>query len=138
FADVYTKRYTSLYGEAAIEAISFRVRVVGPAPELSLQQSEAAAPQKQKGARQVWFGDGFVEAAVYDRYALVPGDTIAGPAIVEEREATTVIPPGDSLRVDDNLNLRLAIGVAAAPRALVAPGMTLRDAIARIEGDPIS
>lgn len=138
FADVYTKRYTSLYGEAAIEAISFRVRVVGPAPELSLQQAGGAAPQKRKGARQVWFGDGFVEAAVYDRYALAPGDEIVGPAIVEEREATTVVPPGDTLRVDDNLNLRLAIGVAAAPRALVAPGMSLADAVARIEADPIS
>ncbi|HMK80331.1 MAG TPA: hydantoinase B/oxoprolinase family protein, partial [Xanthobacteraceae bacterium] len=138
FADVYTKRYTSLYGEAAIEAISFRVRVVGPAPELTLQQAVAAAPQKRKGSRQAWFGDGFVEAAVYDRYALSPGDTIAGPAIVEEREATTVVPPGDTLRVDETLNLRLTIGVAAAPRALVAPGMALADAMARIEADPIS
>ena len=32
FADVYTKRYTSLYGEAAIEAISFHVRVLGRRP----------------------------------------------------------------------------------------------------------
>ena len=43
FADVYTKRYTSLYGEAAIEAISFHVRVLGPAPELSLNQARRAA-----------------------------------------------------------------------------------------------
>jgi 5-oxoprolinase (ATP-hydrolysing) len=137
FADVYTKRYTSLYGEAAIEAISFRVRVLGPAPELSLTQANGRAREKRKGARQAWFGDGFVEATVYDRYALMPGDTIAGPAIIEEREATTVVPPGDTLRVDDNLNLRLTIGVAA-PRALVAPDMTLADAMARIESDPIS
>src|SRR5947209_6180658 len=83
FAEVYTKRYTSLYGEAAIEAISFRVRVLGPAPELSLNQAAgAAAPQKRKGSRQVWFGEGFVEASVYDRYALVPGDRIEGQALV--------------------------------------------------------
>ncbi|MGB9368077.1 MAG: hydantoinase B/oxoprolinase family protein [Xanthobacteraceae bacterium] len=138
FADVYTKRYTSLYGEAAIEAISFRVRVLGPAPELSLNQVGAAAPQKRKGSRQVWFGGGFVETSVYDRYALVPGDRIEGPAIVEEREATTIVPPGDSLRVDENLNLRLSIGVAAAPRALVAQGTPLAQAMERIESDPIA
>src|SRR4029077_14466719 len=97
-----------------------------------------AAPEKRKGARQVWFGEGFVEAAVYDCYALVPGDRLGGPAIVEEREATTIVPPGDVLRVDDTLNLRLSIGGAAAPRALVAPGMALAEAIARIEADPIS
>ena len=138
FADVYTRRYTSLYGEAAIEAISFRVRVLGPTPELSLDQAGAAAAQKQKGSRQVWFGDGFREAAVYNRYALAPSDRIEGPAIVEEREATTVVPPGDTLQVDHNLNLRLAIGVAAPPRALVAPGTPLTEAMARIESDPIS
>jgi 5-oxoprolinase (ATP-hydrolysing)/N-methylhydantoinase A len=139
FADVYTRRYTSLYGEAAIEAISFHVRVLGPVPELSMNQaSRGAAPSKLKGARQVWFGEGFVEAAVYDRYALVSGDRINGPAIVEEREATTVVPPGDRLRVDDNLNLRLSIGVSAPSQVLVAQGTPLADAMARIESDPIS
>jgi 5-oxoprolinase (ATP-hydrolysing) len=139
FADAYTRRYTSFYGEGAIEAISFRVRVLGPAPELSLDQAaDASAPQKRKGTRQVWFEGGFVETLVFDRYALLPGDSISGPAIVEEREATTVVPPGDSLRVDENLNLRVAIGVAAPPRALVTPDMSLADAIARIESDPIS
>jgi len=139
FAQVYTRRYTSLYAGATIEAISFRVRVLGPAPELALDQAGgAAAGEKRKGARHVWFGGGFVEAPVFDRYALMPGDTIPGPAIVEEREATTVVPPGDSLRVDKNLNLRLTIGVAARPQALVTQGMPLDHAIARIESDPIS
>ena len=106
---------------------------------MSLNQAGVAgAPEKRKGARQVWFGDGFVEAPVYDRYALVPGDRIEGPAIIEEREATTIVPPGDSLTVDANLNLRLAIGVAAPPQALVAQGTPLADAMARIEADPIS
>jgi hypothetical protein len=138
FAQVYTRRYTSFYGEAAIEAVSFRVRVLGPAPELSLRQAGGAGLHKQKGARQVWFGDGFVEAKVYDRYALAPGDTLEGPAIVEEREATTIVPPGDTLHVDPNLNLRLAIGSAAPPQALVTPGTPLAQAMARIESDPIS
>jgi 5-oxoprolinase (ATP-hydrolysing) len=139
FAEVYTRRYTSLYAGATIEAISFRVRVLGPAPELSLNQSTAEAPgDKRKGARQAWFGDGFVEAPVFDRYALVPGDTIPGPAIIEEREATTVVPPGDSLRIDENLNLCLSIGVSVRPRALVTPDMSLANAVARIESDPIS
>ena len=139
FAEVYTRRYTSLYAGATIEAISFRVRVLGPAPEVSLNQASGeAARDKRKGARQVWFGEGFIEAPVFDRYALVPGDVIPGPAIVEEREATTVVPPGDSLRVDENLNLRLTIAVAARPQALVTGATPLADAVAQIESDPIS
>ena len=46
-----------------------------------------------------------VMAEVLDRYALSPGDAIQGPALVEERESTTVIPPGARAVVDSMLNL---------------------------------
>lgn len=49
----------------------------------------AAGRAKQKGTRRCFFGEGFVDASVRDRYALETGDRIPGPAIVEEREATT-------------------------------------------------
>jgi 5-oxoprolinase (ATP-hydrolysing)/N-methylhydantoinase A len=140
FAEVYTRRYTSLYRGASIEALSFRVRTTGPTPALSLSHARptSSSAGKRKGSRQAWFGDGFVEAAVYDRYALESGDRIDGPAIVEERESTTVVPPGDHLVVDACLNLRLAINVAAPPEALVTPGMPLAEAMRRIEADPIT
>ena len=40
------------------------------------------------------------ETPVYDRKSLAAGQTIAGPAIIEERETTTAIPPGWSATVD--------------------------------------
>jgi 5-oxoprolinase (ATP-hydrolysing) len=46
-----------------------------------------------KGRRIAWFEGGAQDTAVWDRYALRPGDSIPGPAIIEEREATTVIGP---------------------------------------------
>jgi N-methylhydantoinase A len=55
---------------------------------------------------------GFVDCPVYDRYALRPGDAITGPAVVEERESTTVVCPGDAMHVDDRLNLVLDLAVA--------------------------
>jgi 5-oxoprolinase (ATP-hydrolysing)/N-methylhydantoinase A len=79
-----------------------------------------------------------VEAAVYDRYALEPGDRIEGPAIVEEREATTVVPPGDRLTVDAHLNLRIAVAVAAPASARVTTDTPLAQAVRRIEADPIA
>jgi hypothetical protein len=51
-----------------------------------------------------------------------PATGIGGPAILEEREATTVIPPGDRLAVDDGLNLSITIGEGQKPIALVTPG----------------
>ncbi len=139
FAAVYTARYTSLYSGATIEAISFRVRCRGPIPALSLAEPRIgdAGAGAQKGVRPAWFDGAFVDAAVYDRYRLVAGDRLVGPAIVEEREATTVVPPGDTLEVDATGNLRLTIGAVAAPAALITRDMTLAEAVARIEADPI-
>ena len=50
-----------------------------------------------------------------------PATTLAGPAIVEEREATTVVPPGDRLEVDAHGNLRIARRRAPPSLAPVAP-----------------
>jgi N-methylhydantoinase A/oxoprolinase/acetone carboxylase beta subunit len=40
-----------------------------------------------------------VETAVYDRYALRPGDAVVGPAVFEETESTLVVGPGGRARV---------------------------------------
>jgi N-methylhydantoinase A len=55
---------------------------------------------------------GLVDAVVIDRYAMRPGDTVHGPALVEERESTTVVLPGDALRLSVHGNLIIDIGAA--------------------------
>ena len=49
------------------------------------------------------------DVVVYDRYRLGPGATFTGPAIVEERESTTVIGPGAAVSVDNEGNLTVEI-----------------------------
>src|SRR5581483_10739512 len=63
---------------------------------------ERAAPglAPQAAAR-----DGYMDAAVFDRYALQPGMELAGPAIVEERESTLIIGAHGRARVDERLNI---------------------------------
>ena len=46
-----------------------------------------------------------MDTPVYDRYRLSPGIELLGPAIVEERESTTVLPPGTVATVDEWANL---------------------------------
>ena len=56
----------------------------------------------------VWFdAEAPVSTAVYERSALAAGTTLAGPAIVTQLDATTVVPPGTRVTVDDALNLLL-------------------------------
>ncbi len=137
FEAAYTARYAALQPDAMVEAVNLRVTATGPAPALALGGQQAQAAAACKGERQAWFGDGFQLAAVFDRYALTEGSEIAGPAIIEEREATTIVAPGDTLRVDAAGNLRVAIG-AASSMALVQPGMSHAQARAAIEADPIA
>jgi 5-oxoprolinase (ATP-hydrolysing)/N-methylhydantoinase A len=137
FAAAYTARYAALQGGAWIEAVNFRVTVTGPTPGLQLSNPDGTGSTARKGERQAWFDDRFHPAAVYDRYALKDGDVVLGPAIIEEREATTVVAPGDTLRVDAAGNLRIAIG-AASTVALVQPQMSHAEARAAIEADPIA
>jgi N-methylhydantoinase A len=51
-----------------------------------------------------------VDTPVYDRYALPPGFACSGPAIVEERESTLVVRPGDEALVLDDLSVRVEVG----------------------------
>lgn len=139
FATAYTARYTSVYEGVGVMAVSFRVRCRGPLPRLSLTEAGARpAGSALKGSRAAWFDGGFVDTPVYDRYALASGARIAGPAIIEEREATTIIPPGDSVTVDASGTLAIAIGLAAAPAARVTATTPIAEAAALIEADPVS
>jgi N-methylhydantoinase A len=85
---------------AARKAINIR-----PLWSAALEPVLAKAIQK-RGTREVLFeGEGLLPCAVYDRYALVPGTTFDGPALVEERESTCCIGPGARISVDEFLNL---------------------------------
>ena len=46
---------------------------------------------------------------MYDRAALRPGHALAGPVIVEQLDSTTILHPGDQLRVDDARNLIITV-----------------------------
>ena len=61
----------------------------------------------RRGERPVFFeaAGGYVATPVYDRYRLAPDAAFEGPAVVEERESTAVVPPGAKARVDEELNL---------------------------------
>jgi N-methylhydantoinase A len=111
--DAFERAYETQYGriepEMAVEIVSWRVIVSGPRPEVDLVAAKSVDVNgdADKGERQVYFGPetGFVNARVYDRYHLVPGSSFEGPAIVEERESTTIVPPNASACIDATLNL---------------------------------
>jgi N-methylhydantoinase A len=65
--------------------------------------------------REVCFGGIFQSTKFYRREKLVPGDVIAGPAMVTEYTAATLLPPGSLARVDTLGNLIIDAGEEARP-----------------------
>ena len=55
--------------------------------------------------------DGEVEATIYDRSRLGAGAGVAGPAIIEEIDSSTVVPPGARVRVDEYGNLHIEVRI---------------------------
>ncbi|MDF1790540.1 MAG: hydantoinase B/oxoprolinase family protein [Thalassobaculaceae bacterium] len=140
FTAEYQKRYTHLYDDAEIEVLNWRVVCTATAPELSSQLAGGdAGATALKGHRTAWVPEraAVAEVPVYDRYALKPGETVEGPAIIEEREATTIVPDACTVSIDTHFNLRLALADVTADRVLVGADTALDDAIARIESDPV-
>jgi len=106
FERAYREHYHTVNADVPVEVLTWRVSVAGPAEALEMR-FEAVAGARKKGERPVYFGPalGALPTAVYDRYALVPGDRLAGPAVIEERESTTVVDPGTEVTVDAHGNL---------------------------------
>jgi N-methylhydantoinase A len=99
FAAAYVRAHGRSGPDVPIEAISWRVLSRGPDPALRLVAALAEDGDARKGTRDVFFGDGYVPTPIYDRYRMGPGATVDGPAIVEERESTTVVGPDATARV---------------------------------------
>jgi N-methylhydantoinase A len=72
------------------------------------RRSTADEPPPRKSTRKAYFPEaGYIDTTVYDRDALGPGSRFTGPAIVEERESTTVVGPGATVTVDAHRSLVL-------------------------------
>jgi N-methylhydantoinase A len=114
--DRFDARHAQIHGHAArerpVEVVSYRLRVrVGVPKYQPPAQAAPASPRAPaaavKGRRAISLAAVTVDATVYERDRLDIGASVAGPAIVEQFDATTVIPPGWRGRVDGHRNLIL-------------------------------
>ena len=120
FAQTYARVFGQSFSDKPVEIVAWKVEIQGPVPgqdaACRLRPSGRGTGSALKGRRQAWFADGpgFVDTPVYDRYALVAGDRIAGPALVEEDESTCVLAPGDHGQIDGQGHLVIDIAGGGA------------------------
>jgi N-methylhydantoinase A len=95
-----------------VELVNLRVIAIGqiPKPHLPEITHVTSLADAHKGWRSVWFrGSGFVEAAIYERGKLPVGVSFEGPAVVEQPDTTTVMPPGTLCTPDKYGNLVIKV-----------------------------
>ena len=94
--------------DRCIEIVNCRLEAVGQTPKPPMENDRSVA-DKLMTTRYVHFGtnSGWQEAAVYERRSLSTGETIKGPAIIEEMSSTTIVPPNYKVMTDTVGNLTL-------------------------------
>ncbi|MEC7762985.1 MAG: hydantoinase/oxoprolinase family protein [Pseudomonadota bacterium] len=105
-----------LYGFIAegeeIQMVTYRMQATGRVEKAQFAAQPDAGPDASAaitGSRDVWMPEagGFVDTPLYDRALLKAGNRFTGPAIVDQLDTTTIVPPGVAAHVDPYLNLIL-------------------------------
>ncbi|SMO83684.1 hydantoinase/oxoprolinase family protein [Halorubrum cibi] len=113
--EAFAAAHDAAYGYRVDEPVELvNCRATATVPRSAPSIGYDAAGDARKGTREAVFGevgetaanddggtadDGVRDTAVYDRGRLPPGETLAGPAVVEGDESTAVVPPGWDVRV---------------------------------------
>jgi N-methylhydantoinase A/oxoprolinase/acetone carboxylase beta subunit len=129
-------RHEQVYGFALphrpVELVTVRAVHAAALPPVTVGAALPAGPPADPVARRTAYfeeGGAYEPTPIYRRSALVRDQAIVGPAIVEQPDTTTVVYPGQTLRVDGAGTLIVA-GAAAGPTGpAAAPAARLREAI---------
>lgn len=118
FLERFRKGHTQEYGYAipgrVVQIVNCRTEAIGRVPKAELKlidDRKGTASDARIAMREVYFGEhvGWVPTAIYARAALPLGESIAGPAIIEEMSSTTVVLPQHSFKVDPLGNIIIRV-----------------------------
>lgn len=111
FHQAHAQRYGASDETAPVECVALRLRAAGERarpPLVPAPLGPAEASPARIDSALVWFDDRApIETALYAREELRPGMVLAGPAVVVQLDATTLIPPGWHAAVDGWSNLMI-------------------------------
>ncbi len=114
FFEVHDRNYGFYNPDDPVEIVNIRLTARGvlPKPQPAAAESRSVDGPGAVAARPVWFAaDAAVDSQVFDRTALQPGQTIPGPAVIDQLDATVLVFPGDTARVDEQRNLIMELAL---------------------------
>ncbi|HEY8766512.1 MAG TPA: hydantoinase/oxoprolinase family protein [Dehalococcoidia bacterium] len=110
FNDLHQQVYGTSAPDETPEVVNVRVMSLGEVPTLELPRVPAGDKSPEAalvGTRKTRFEEhkDYVDTAVYRRDALLAGNEIEGPAVIQQLDSTTVVLPGQTVVVDEFGNL---------------------------------
>jgi N-methylhydantoinase A/oxoprolinase/acetone carboxylase beta subunit len=132
FHDAHEREYSRRFDGSDLEIPNVRVRGVGLMPALrmpEIESSETVAPEALRSERPAWFRIDSelreVSTRYYSRDALRAGNRIDGPAVINQYDSTTVVPPGLVAEIDAFGNIVIWIDESLRPQTVDAAGATV-------------
>ncbi|MCR3721927.1 MULTISPECIES: hydantoinase/oxoprolinase family protein [Prauserella salsuginis group] len=117
FHEQHEREYSFRRDDTPVELYQLLLRATGTTPKPSFPRRDKVEqdPPEPIAHRRTYFEEceGRVDTPVYDREQLVAGTRIPGPAVVEQLDSTTVIPPGTPAVIDEWLNIRIHVSEAS-------------------------
>ena len=99
FHEAHEARFGFAIPGEIIEIVTYTVTAIAPTPKPEpVLIGTAGTPPEPKARRPVRFVDGVHDVPVYERATLRSGQTILGPALIEEDASVTVVESGHRLR----------------------------------------
>jgi N-methylhydantoinase A/oxoprolinase/acetone carboxylase beta subunit/N-methylhydantoinase B/oxoprolinase/acetone carboxylase alpha subunit len=109
FHEAHEEAYGYRMPDEQVQLVTARVIAEGT-PVLPAPPGEWEQERRDEDTRRIVVDGSQVDARVVSRGALAPGDTVDGPALVEQSDTTTLLAPGDHATIDDHHNLIITAG----------------------------
>ena len=112
FMGMYAQRYGHADPRGKLELVTLRVVMDGlvEKPLLEGFRPKATRPSAPTMIRQTYFDEtGWVDCPIYQRDPLCVAEEFTGPAIIVETGSTTIVSPGDKVKIDDYGNIVIEV-----------------------------
>ena len=118
-ADGYHTTHMATYGyemrDQPIQSVYLGATALSEAPEVLIRPYAGGGDGTARATRRVLAATGqWTDALIVNRDTLAPGETLDGPAVIEEADSTTWVPPGFGATVHESQCLIIARGDAEA------------------------
>jgi N-methylhydantoinase A len=112
FHSEHEREFSYRRDDAPVELYRLQLVATGATEDVRLPEHEAdpdASLPEPRETRQVWFDEEAIDTPIYAREDLPGGVRFEGPAVIDQLDTTTLVPPGVRAEVDEWLNIRLEV-----------------------------